>query len=150
MNNCSADFNQKYAYGSAISNGKIVYSRSNYLYVHNLTTSGTKCPNSNRSALINYRAGSYVGLQFNPSNNTELWTLSWTQSRMQKLSLNANYTAINSTLSFGKRSRNNSDASNTYFYYPWGLGWDQNNSRLIAADLNKGSVQIFNLSLIHI
>ncbi len=146
MNNCSADFNQKYAYGSAIANGKIVYSRSNYLYTHNLTTSGTRCPNSNRSALINYRAGSYVGLQFNPSNNKELWTLSWTQSRMQKLTLNNSYTAISSTQSFGRRSRNNSDASNTYFYYPWGLGWDQNNSRLIAADLNKGSVQIFNSS----
>ena len=64
---------------------------------------------------------------------------------MQKLSLNK-VIAISSSQSFGRRSRNNSDASNTYFYYPWGLGWDQNNSRLIAADLNKGSVQIFNSS----
>ena len=27
-----------------------------------------------------------------------------------------------------------------YFYYPWGLGYDDNNNRLLAANLNNGQV----------
>ena len=65
---------------------------------------------------------------------------------MQKLTLNSNYSSISSTSSFGSRSRSNSTATKTYFYFPWGLGWDQSNNRLIASDLNKGSVQIFDTS----
>ena len=146
MSNCSYNNNQRYAYGAAISNGKIVYSRSNYLYSYNLGTTGSRCQSTSQLGRISYRAGYYVGLQFNPNNNLELWTLSWSNSRMQKLTLNTNFTQIVSTSSYGSRSRANSSASSTYFYYPWGLGWDQANNRLLAADLNKGSVQVFNSS----
>ena len=94
MSNCSYNNNQRYAYGAAISNGKIVYSRSNYLYSYNLGTSGSRCQSTSQLGRISYRAGYYVGLQFNPNNNLELWTLSWSNSRMQKLTLNTNFTQI--------------------------------------------------------
>ena len=145
MSNCSYSVNQGQAYGSAISGSRIVYSRQNYLFVHSLSGSGSRCP-STSGKRITYRAGYYVGVQFNPNNNNELWTLSWTASRMQKLTFNSSFTGVTVNQTFGSRSRSNSTASRTYFYYPWGLGWDQANNRLIAADLNKGSVQIFNSS----
>ena len=91
ISNCSFNDNMRRSYGAAIANGKIIYSRSNGLYTHNLSTSGSRCPSNSHSASINYRAGTYVGLQFNPNNNNELWTLSWSLSRMQKLTLNGNY-----------------------------------------------------------
>ena len=62
---------------------------------------------------------------------------------MKKLTVNAAGNGATQNWSKGRRSRTNSDASNTYFYYPWGMGWDSTNNRVIAADLNKGSVQIF-------
>ena len=65
---------------------------------------------------------------------------------MQKLTLNSTYSSISSTSSFGRRSRSNSTATKTYFYFPWGLGWEQVNNRLLASDLNKGSVQVFDSS----
>ena len=146
ISNCSYSTQMNRAFGSAIANGKIVYSYGNTLYTHNLSTSGSRCPSTSQSARVSYRSGSYTGLQFNPNNNQELWTLSWSLSRMQKLTLNSNYSSISSTSSFGSRSRSNSSATRTYFYYPWGLGWDQANNRLIASDLNKGTVQVFDTS----
>ncbi len=141
--NCSTNINMAYAFGAAISGNKIVYARNNYLYTFQLSTHNHKCPNTSGYSSMRYNSGYYTGLQFNPNNNQELWTLSWNNSRMEKLTMNSSLTSISSTTRFGSRSRANSSASATYFYYPWGLGWDDGNNRLLAADLNKGSVQVF-------
>ena len=131
--NCSTNINMAYAFGAAISGNKIVYSRSNYLYTFQLSTHNHRCPNTSLISSMRYNSGNYTGLQFNPNNNQELWTLSWSNSRMEKLTMNSSLTSISSTTSFGSRSRTNSTASAIYFYYPWGLGWDDANNRLLAA-----------------
>ena len=61
ISNCSYSTQMNRAYGSAIANGKIVYSYANYLWTHNLSTSGSRCPSTSQSARVSYRSGSYTG-----------------------------------------------------------------------------------------
>ena len=97
----------------------------------------------NSWSYFRYNAGNYVGLEANPNSATELWTLSWNNSRMEKITVNSAGNGYTRNSQWGSRSMSSTTASSTYFYYPWGLGWDSTNNRVIAADLNKGAVQIF-------
>ena len=106
--NCSTNINMAYAFGAAISGNKIVYSRNNYLYTFQLSSNNHRCPNTSGISSMRYNSGYYTGLQFNPNNNQELWTLSWSNSRMEKLTMNSSLTSISSTTRFGSRSRANS------------------------------------------
>lgn len=142
MSNCSLNNNFKYNYGSTVSGGYLYFYRSNRVYRSTLSTGGSRCP-GNSTVNFRYKEGSYVGLQANPSDSTELWTLTWSNSRMKKLTVNSAGNGYTQNFSKGRRSMSASTASATNFYYPWGLGWDATNNRVIAADLNKGTVQIF-------
>ncbi len=142
MNNCSLNTNFKYNYGSTVSGGYFYFYRSPRIYRSTLSTSGSRCP-QNSYTQFNYNVGYYVGLEANPNNPNNLFALSWIMSNLRSITVNSNGTGYSSNWDRGSRSANSSSATATYFYYPWGLGWDSTNNRLIAADLNKGSVQIF-------
>ena len=95
------------------------------------------CPSTSGQSFY-YPEGSYVGLQHVGAN--QIWTLSWINSRMRKIQVNNTGSGYTNLLTKGKRSRSASSASNLYFYYPWGLGYDDNNNRILAANLNNGQV----------
>ena len=73
--------------------------------------------------------------------------LSWIDIECKNYIGLSSFTGVTINQTFGSRSRSNSTASRTYFYYPLGSWLDKANNRLIAADLNKGSVQIYDLDL---
>ena len=142
MQNCSLHSNFKYNYGSTVSGGYLYFYRSPRIHRAVLNTSGSRCP-QNSTRRFNFNVGNYVGLEANPKNPTELFTLSWIMGNMKSITVNSSGTGYSQNWSRGSRSMSASSASATNFYYPWGLGWDATNNRLIAADLNKGTVQIF-------
>ena len=140
VTNCSVNSQLRLSYGTTISGGYIYAHRSNRIYRYQISGSG--CPSSSGTS-FSYSAGSYVGLEANPNNANELWTLSWTTSKMQKITVNGSGNGYTLNTTIGTRSKSASSSTSTHFYYPWGLGWDQTNNRLIAANLNNGAVQIF-------
>ena len=139
ITNCSASSQLRLSYGTTITGGYIYAHRSNRMYRYQISGSG--CPSSSGQS-FSYSAGSYVGLEADPNTPNNLWTLSWTNSKMENISI-TNGTSYSLIRSIGTRSKSASSSTSTYFYYPWGLGWDQTNNRLIAANLNNGAVQIF-------
>ena len=132
--NCSVQNNLRYSYGTTVSGNYIYYYRSNKVWRAEIT-SGTGCPFYNSNTSFNHREGSYVGLEANPSNALELYTLSWSGNRLKKLSVNSSGNGATTNWTKGKASTSNSSATNLYFRYPWGLGWDSNNNRIIASNL---------------
>ncbi len=142
INNCSLNTNFKYNYGSTVSGGYFYFYRSPRIYRSTLNTSGSRCP-QNSYTRFNYNVGNFVGLEADPNNPNNLFALSWIMSNLRSMTVNSSGTGYSSNWDRGSRSMSNSSATATYFYFPWGLGWDSNNNRLIAADLNKGSIQIF-------
>ena len=145
MSNCSLHQIFKEGYSSTVSGGYYYFYTRNRIWRSSLYTSGSRCPmNSWKS--FKYNTGNYVGLEANPNTATELWTLSWQNSRMEKITVNSAGNGYTRNSRIGSRSMSNSTASSTFFYYPWGMGWDATNNRIIAADLNKGAVQIFDTS----
>jgi type IV pilus assembly protein PilY1 len=142
INNCNFNWVVNRNYGSTISGGYYYFYNRNRIYRSTLYTSGSRCPMNSFNS-FSYNEGAYVGLEANPSSPRELWTLSWQNSRMRKITVNANGNGYTLNNSFGSRNLSASSATSTNFYYPWGMGWDSTNNRIIASDLNKGSVQIF-------
>ena len=143
MSNCSSLHRIfKEGYSSTVSGGYYYFYTRSHIWRSTLYTSGSRCP-MNSWSYFRYNAGNYVGLEANPNSATELWTLSWNNSRMEKITVNSAGNGYTRNSQWGSRSMSSTTASSTYFYYPWGLGWDSTNNRVIAADLNKGTVQIF-------
>ena len=140
MTNCNVTSQLRLSWGTTISGGYIYAHYNNRIYRYQISGSG--CPSSSGTS-FSYSAGSYVGLEANPNNANELWTLSWTKSKMQKITVNGSGNGYTLNANIGTRSKGASSSTSTHFYYPWGLGWDQTNNRLIAANLNNGAVQIF-------
>ena len=56
--------------------------------------------------------------------------------------MNSSGSSYSNLATKGSRSMSASSATNLYFYYPWGLGYDDNNNRLLAANLNNGQVHV--------
>mgnify|MGYP000077945430 CR=1 FL=1 len=139
--NCNVQTNLRYSYGTTVSGNYIYYYRSNRIYRAQLS-SGTGCPFYNSNTNFYYPEGSYVGLEANPNNSMELWTLSWSMSRLKKINALPNGYTYTTQKTTGSRSMSASSTSNLYFYYPWGLGWDSNNNRILAANLNNGQVHV--------
>ena len=140
MTNCSVISQLRYSYGTKISGGYIYAHYRNRMYRN--AVSNSNCPSSSWTS-FSYSKGSYLGLEANPNNSNELWTLSWSNSKMEKITVNGSGNGYTLNKTIGSRSTSTSTSSKTYFYYPWGLGWDQTNNRLIAANHNGGDVQIF-------
>ena len=136
IRNCNVNSQLRYSYGTTIDAGNIFSYRSNRIYKFPLNQSGM-CPSTSGQSFY-YPEGSYVGLQHVGAN--QIWTLSWSNSRMRKIQVNNTGSGYTNLLTKGKRSRSASSASNLYFYYPWGLGYDDNNNRILAANLNNGQV----------
>ena len=139
--NCGGNSVHRYAYGATITGGYIYHSYSNRIYRSSLNTNTMKCPGSSSNSFY-YPEGSYVGLQADPNNTNVLYILSWSNSRLRKLTVASSGSSYTLNWTKGSRSMSNSSASNLYWYYPWGLGWDDNNNRLLGANLNNGQVHI--------
>ena len=101
------------------------------------------CPSSSGQSFY-YPEGAYVSLKNIGSN--EIWTLSWSYSRMKKIKVNNSGTGYSNLLTKGSRSSAASSASATYFYYPWGISVDSTNNRIITTGLNKATVQSFDMN----
>ena len=140
INSCSANNEMAYSYGAKISGNYLYTSRSNRMYRHTLNTDSSKCPNTGTQTNFYHPEGSYVGIEANPSNQYELYTQSWSSSRIKKITVNSSGNGATTNWTKGSRSRSGSSASKLYLYYPWGLGWDDNNNRLLSANLNNGEV----------
>ena len=138
IRNCNVSYNLRYSYGTAVDAGAIHSYRSNQINRFPLNQSGG-CPATSGGSFY-YPEGSYVGLQHLGGN--QMWTLSWSNSRMRKIQMNSNGSGYKSLVTKGSRSMSGSSATSLYFYYPWGLGYDDNNNRLLAANLNNGQIHV--------
>ncbi len=140
--NCSVQWNLRYSYGTKIMGDYIYYYRGNRIYRSRLNTGGSACPQNSVSGSFYYPEGSYVGLERDPNNSNVLFTLSWSNSRLKKITVNSSGNGATTNWTKGRRSRSESNASNLYFYYPWGLGWDESNNRLLGSNLNNGQIHV--------
>ncbi len=140
--NCSVQFNLRLSYGTKITGDYIYYYRNSRIYRSKLNTGGSACPQNSVSGSFSFFEGNYLGLERDPNNSNVLFTLSWNQSRLKKITINASGNGATTNWTKGRRSKSASNSSNLYFYYPWGLGWDENNNRLLGANLNNGQVHV--------
>ncbi len=140
--NCSVPYSLRRSYGTKITGDYIYYTRNSRIYRSKLNTGGSACPQNSNSGSIYYPEGSYVGLERDPNNSNVLFTLSWSNSRVRKITINSSGNRATINWTKGRRSRAESNASNLYFYYPWGLGWDESNNRLLGANLNNGQIHV--------
>ena len=136
ITNCNVSSNLRLSYGTSVDAGAIYSYRNNRIYRFPLNQSGG-CPATSGGS-FRYSEGNYVGLQSVGGN--KMWTLSWSQSRMKKIQVNSSGSSHSVLATKGSRSMSGSSASKLYFYYPWGLGYDDNNNRILAANLNNGQV----------
>ena len=140
IQSCSVSNQIAYSYGAKISGNYLYTSHGNRIWRHTLKTDSAKCTDSGTTKNFYHPEGSYVGIEANPSNQYELYTQSWSNSRIKKITVNSSGNGATTNWTKGSRSMSRSSASNLYLYYPWGLGWDDNNNRLLSANLNNGEV----------
>ena len=113
--NCSVQWNLRYSYGTKIMGDYIYYYRGNRIYRSRLNTGGSACPQNSVSGSFYYPEGSYVGLERDPNNSNVLFTLSWSNSRLKKITVNSSGNGATTNWTKGRRSRSESNASNLYF-----------------------------------
>ena len=150
---CSGiDKSIKRAFGTVVnySNGTgsdYLYSYyDNKIYRHTINNDSSKCPDGNTKVSFSYQKGTYLGLENDPTYPYKLYTLSWSTSKLEKITISATGKGYIRNWTKGARSRSASNASNLYFYHPWGLGWDDTNKRLLGSNLNNGQVHALDAS----
>ena len=142
---CSVNHNGL-RYSLAIAgSGNYLYSYyGNRIYRWNLVSTGNNiCPvYSNWKS--SYRSlGSSYGMTAHPSNAGELYILSYSYSKLYKITVASS--GSSHTLNWAKGTRRyngTSSASALYFYYPLGLHYDDDNDRLIVSGYNSRTVEI--------
>ena len=87
--NCSVDYRLRLSYGTKITGDYIYYYRNSRIHRSKLNTGGSACPQNSVSGSFSYFEGNYVGLERDPNNSNVLFTLSWSQSRLKKITVNA-------------------------------------------------------------
>ena len=108
------------------------------------------CPDSTTptsSWLLNFPGMSdwegNVALRINPDNDNELFIQgSWT-SKMARASLNSSKTGFIYDWDIGRFGMNKSTSSDIQFGFPWGMGLDPINKRLLSAGWYSGFGQVF-------
>ena len=149
---CNANVGDiRYSFGIAIDS-----SRSNLYFhtrngrnglIHRHTMSGN-CPSTNRASFVrinNWRTS--YGIDTHPSDDAVIYGSDYWNAKIYKYTLNSNRNGISSTVSKGTRRNKPSTASKTFIFYPGGVHVDKTNNRVILSDLNKSSVQFFDLNL---
>ena len=139
--NCNVQYDLRVSYGTKVMDNYIYFYRNNNIYRSTLNTGGSACPQNSTSGSYYFPEGNYLGLERDPNNSNVLFTLSWSNSRLKKITVNSS-SNLTTNWTKGRRSRAGSSASKLYFYYPWGLGWDENNNRLLGSNLNNGEVHV--------
>ena len=110
--NCSVPYSLRRSYGTKITGDYIYYTRNSRIYRSKLNTGGSACPQNSNSGSIYYAEGSYVGLERDPNNSNVLFTLSWSNSRVRKITINSSGNRATINWTKGRRSRAESNASN--------------------------------------
>ncbi|MDB4154556.1 PilC/PilY family type IV pilus protein [Candidatus Pelagibacter sp.] len=124
----------------------------NYLYTYyanriarfELVASGNNfCPQPSSYKTTYRNMGSVYGMTAHPTNAGELYFMSYSNSKLYKVTVAAN--GISHTLNWTKGSRRyngTSSSSALYFYYPLGVHYDDFNNRLITSGYNSRTVEI--------
>ena len=124
----------------------------NYLYTYysnriarfELVASGNNfCPQPSGYKTTSRNMGSVYGMTAHPTNAGELYFMSYSNSKLYKVTVAANGTSH--TLNWAKGSRRyngTSSSSALYFYYPLGVHYDDTNNRIITSGYNSRTVEI--------
>ena len=134
----------RYSY-TITGSGSYLYSQyGNYMYRGTLTSSGSNlCPTSERYYRSSNMSYGY-GMTAHPTNPNELYFMSRGRNSIYKITVNSNGTGhtINwqkGRYGYGKQST----ATQNYFYYPWGIHYDDDNDRLIVSGYSAKKIQVF-------
>ncbi|MDC3120470.1 PilC/PilY family type IV pilus protein [Candidatus Pelagibacter sp.] len=134
----------KYTHGIAGSGNYLYNQYGYYFYRGTLTSSGSNlCPTSIKSYYDSTMSYGY-GFAAHPTNPNEFYFMSRGRNAIYKITINSNHTwrTINWTkgrYGYGKTST----ATQNYFYYPWGIHYDDDNDRLIVSGYNAKKIQVF-------
>ena len=128
----AASGNYLYTYQSSrISRFELVASGNNY------------CPQTSGYKTTSRSLGSVYGMTAHPTNAGELYLLSYSNSKLYKVTVASNGTSHTLNWTKGTRKYNGtSSAANLYFYYPLGVHYDDTNNRLIISGYNSKTVEI--------
>ena len=140
---CNVGSEFKYAYALTSSNGYLYSAYNKRIYGGQISND---CPtNVKNEQKGNIGWGAY-GMDSDPNNPGVIYVMSYSNGRMIKYTVTWSGSRMSATRNW-KKGKNKwgsvSSASNTYFYYPMGITYDDNNSRLIVADYMNKAVQIF-------
>ena len=128
----AANGNHLYTYyGNRIARFNLVANGSNY------------CPQTSGYTTTSRSLGSVYGMTAHPTNPGELYLLSYSNSRLYKITVDSNGTSHTLNWQKGTRRYNGtSSAAALYFYYPLGVHYDDTNSRIIASGYNSRTVEV--------
>jgi len=140
-------YSYKYSYALAAS-GNYLYTHYYYRLFRGTLTSANNgknlCPTSVVEGFYNKFGYSVYGMSAHPSNANELYVVNRNSNKIHKVTVNANGKGGTIHWSKGKYGYNKtSSASQTYFYYPWGMHYDEDNDRLVVAGYNAKKIQVF-------
>ena len=145
--NCSFSNNAwRYSYAIAANNNTLYSHYGRRLYSAPLTSvGGTLCPTGSTNKNFRDNASGWVyGMEADPDTNDVLYIMARSYNKMRKITVNSSRTGY--TLNWDKgryRYMGVSTASNTFFYYPWGISYDHSNDRIITYGYNAKKVQVF-------
>ena len=124
----------------------------NYLYTYyanriarfELVASGNNfCPQPSSYKTTYRNMGSVYGMTAHPTNAGELYFMSYSNSKLYKVTVAANGTSHTLNWTKGSRRYNGTSSSSAlYFYYPLGVHYDDTNNRLITSGYNSRTVEI--------
>ncbi len=143
---CPGSNRNEWRYSYTITgSGSYLYSNySRRLYRGTLTSSGSNlCPTNTKN--YNVSSMSYVqGMTAHPTNPNELYLMARNQNRIYKITVNSAGTGHTVNWHKGRYGYNKqSTATQNYFYYPWGIHYDDDNDRLIVSGYNAKKIQVF-------
>ena len=143
---CSGTRRGEWQYSFTITgSGSYLYSNYNrVMYRGTLTSSGSNlCPTSTKS--YNASGMSYVyGMTAHPTNPNELYVMARNRHQIYKITVNSNGTGHTVNWQKGRYGhQKQSTATQNYFYYPWGIHYDDDNDRLIVSGYNAKKIQVF-------
>ena len=145
---CPSTNRNEYRYSYTITgSGNYLYSHySNRMYRATLSPSGSNlCPST--STMRNYydRSMGYVyGMTAHPTNPNELYVMARNHNAIYKITVNSNGTGHTQNWKKGRYGYNKqSTATQNYFYYPFGIHYDDDNDRLIVSGYNAKKIQVF-------
>jgi len=141
----------KYSYRNSYAlagSGNYLYSFYYYRLFRGTLTSANNgknlCPTNVVNGFYNKFGYSVYGMSAHPSNANELYISARNNNKIYKVTVNANGTGGTINWSKGKYGYNKtSSASQTYFYYPWGIHYDEDNDRIVVAGYSGKKIQVF-------